>query len=120
VARRAAGKCREAYRKAPQYRVRVNRIVKRAKADHLIDKPGAGHDRKSRNQRQFGDGVERAEAPCDLVVGDLFGEKIQEIGHHITLWLRGVGLGGAVPVEDAAAGDATPDGEPPAVSLMPP
>jgi len=78
------------------------------------------HDRLVSIARKFGDGAERAEAPCDLVAGDLFGEKIQEIGHHITLWLRGVGLGGAVPVEDAAAGDATPDGEPPAVSLMPP
>ena len=54
--------------------------------------------------RKFSDGAERAEAPCNLVVGDLFDEKIQEIGYHITLWLRGVGLGGAIPVEDAAAG----------------
>ena len=44
--------------------------------------------------RKFSESAERAEAPCDLVVGGLFGKKIQKIGHHITLWLRGVGLGG--------------------------
>jgi len=46
--------------------------------------------------RELGDGAERAEAPAGFGVGKSFGEKLQQIGHHITPWLRGVGLGGGV------------------------
>jgi hypothetical protein len=45
------------------------------------------HDRFVSVAHKFGDGAERAEAPCNLAVGDLFGKKIQEICH----WAYGTG-----------------------------
>ena len=77
------------------------------------------HDRFVGVAHEFGEGPERAEAPCDLAVGDLVGKEIQEIGHYITLWLRRIALGGTGAEAGGAAGGAALDGEPPAVSLMP-
>src|SRR5262249_25579966 len=69
---------------------------------------------------EFSNGAECADAPCGFVIRKTVGDKIQHINHHIVPWLHGDGAGGVVFAEGMAFGSPPLDGDPPAVSLMPP